>query len=163
MADTTKTKKILLFNKETGAFLGSFGSEGFKLEGIDSDVFLYKEIEMLETEFWYGDYSTGKIYDNREKQVVTQMTLRDNAIKKIYSKYFYISQIKIIIEQLKTLIDDTNQTQDFKDMVSFIDGVRAEYHLQKEAYSSNPEMYIWIPDDLAHELIDKRYNNFSNL
>lgn len=157
MADTTKVKKILLFNKETGVFFGTFDSEGFNLDGVDNELFLTREVEMSETEFWYGDYTTGKVYDNTQTRVVTQTTLRDNAIKKIYSKYFYIDQIKIITEQLKTLIDESNQTQDFKDMVSFIDGVRAEYHLQKEAFSSNPEMYIWIPDEAAQDLNDKRY------
>lgn len=158
MANTSKTKKVLLFNKETGAFFGGFDAEGFNLDGIDDNVFLYREVEMSETEFWYGDYETGAIYDNTETQIVTQMTLRDNAIKKIYSKYFYIDQIKIITDQLKVFIGEENQTQAFKDMVSFIDEVRAEYHLQKEAYSSNPEMYIWIPDEEAEKQANDRYN-----
>jgi hypothetical protein len=157
MANTSKTKKVLLFNKETGTFFGGFDADGFNLNGIDDGIFLYKEVEMSETEFWYGDYETGKIYNSTETQIVTQMTLRDNAIKKIFSKYFYIDQIKIITDQLKGFIGEDNQTQAFKDMTTFIDEVRAEYHLQKEAYSSNPEMYIWVPDEQVEQEVNSRY------
>jgi hypothetical protein len=157
MTNTLKIKKIILFNKETGGFFGVFDSEGFDTNGLDDSLFLFKEVEMSETEFWYGDYQTGKIYDSTQTQIVTQTTLRDNAIKKIYSKYFYIDQIKIITDQLKVVIGSDNQTQDFKDMVEFIDAARAEYHLQKEAYSSNPEMYIYIPDEEAEQQANDRY------
>ncbi len=157
MANTSKTKRVLLFNKETGVFFGAFDSDGFNVAGIDTTILSYREVEMSDTEFWYGDYETGRLYDNTEIQIVTQMTLRDNAIKKIYSKYFYIDQIKILVDQLKVVIGTENQTKDFKDMVSFIDEVRAEYHLQKEAYSSNPEAYIWIPDEEVENQINSRY------
>lgn len=154
---TNKMKKVILFNAQSGVLFGSFDSEGFNLDGIDKDVFLYKEVEMGEDEYWYGDYETGRVYNNNETQVVTQQTLRDNVIKKIFSKYHYINQIKIISDMLKTAVPEENQTQAFKDMVAFIDEARAEYHLQKEAYSSNSEMYIWIPDEMAEEQVSKHY------
>jgi len=158
--ETSKMKKILLFNAQTGVFFSSFEAEGFNKDGINPDAFLYKELELKEGEFWYGDYETGRVYKEGETRVVTQTTLRDNAIKKIFSKYFFIDQIKIICDQLKTTLPEENRTQAFNDMISFIDEVRAEYHLQKEAYSSNPEMYIWIPDEEGQEIVKKRYEGF---
>lgn len=155
-----KMKKVILFNAQSGALFGSFDSEGFNLEGIDKDIFLYKEVEMGEDEYWYGDYKTGRVYSDSETQVVTQQTLRDNVIKKIFSKYHYIDQIKIISDMLKGFVPQENQTQAFRDMITFIDEARAEYHLQKEAYSSNSEMYIWIPDEEGQEIVKKRYEGF---
>lgn len=153
-------KKILLFNAKTGVFFSTFEAESFNKEGINPEIFLYKEVELQEGEFWYGDYETGRVYNEVETRVVTQGTLRDNAIKKIFSKYFYIDQIKIITDMLKFTVPADNQTQAFKDMVAFIDEARAEYHLQKEAYSSNPEMYIWIPDEEGQNISEKRYEGF---
>lgn len=150
-------KKIILFNAQSGIYFGAFDSDGFDVDGIDTEVFLYKEVEIGPDEFWYGDYETGKVYNNTQTRIVTQTTLRDNAIKKIFSKYHYINQIKIISDMLKSALPDDKQSKDFKDMVAFIDEVRAEYHLQKEAFSSNPEMYIWIPDEMAEDLFSKRY------
>lgn len=150
-------KKIILFNAETGTLFGSFDYEGFNVDGIDKEIFLYKEVEMSDSEFWYGDYETGRVCDSTDIQVVTQQSVRDRAIEKIFSKYFFIDQIKIITDQLKTFIGEERQTQDFKDMVSFIDEARAEYQLQKEAYSSNPEAYIWISDEQAGEHHENRY------
>ena len=154
---TNKMKKVILFNAQSGALFGSFDSDGFNLEGVDKNLFLYKEVEMSESEFWYGDYETGRVYNNNETQVVTQQTLRDNVIKKIFSKYHYINQIKIISDMLKGFVPQENQTQVFRDMITFIDEARAEYHLQKEAYSSNSEMYIWIPDEVAEDHVSRRY------
>jgi len=152
-----KMKKIILFNAKSGELLGSFESENFDVNGIDKTVISYKEVEMSETEFWQGNYTTGKIYNSSEIKIVTQQTLRDNAIEKIYSKYFYIDQIKIIVEQLKSSVARENQTENFKNMTEFIDEVRKEYHLKKEAYSSNPEAFIWVSDEEAQESIKNRY------
>ena len=152
-----KMKKIILFNAKSGELLGSFESENFDVNGIDKTVISYKEVEMSETEFWQGNYTTGKIYNSSEIKIVTQQTLRDNAIEKIYSEYFYIDQIKIIVEQLKSSVARENQTENFKNMTEFIDEVRKEYHLKKEAYSSNPEAFIWVSDEEAQESIKNRY------
>jgi molybdopterin synthase catalytic subunit len=149
-------KKIILFNAQTGTLFASLDSQDFNVDGIDTDLFLYREVEMSEGDFWYGDYETGKLCNENEIQIVTQQTLRDNAIKKIFSKYFYIDQLKIINDQLKATISEENQTTAFKDMVTFIDEVRDEYHLKKEAYISNPEMYVWISDEAAQEFSDNR-------
>lgn len=150
-------KKVILFNAKSGELLGSFDSENFDVNGIDKSVISYKEVDLSETEFWQGNYTTGKIYSNLEKKIVTQQTLRDSTIEKIYSKYFYIDQIKIIIEQLKSLVSGENQTENFKNMVDFIDEARKEYHLAKEAYSSNTEAFIWVSDEEAEESMKNRY------
>lgn len=149
-------KKIILFNAQTGTLFASLDFQDFNVDGIDTDLFLYREVEMSEGDFWYGDYETGKLCNENEIQIVTQQTLRDNAIKKIFSKYFFIDQLKIINDQLKVTISEENQTTAFKDMVTFIDEVRDEYHLKKEAYTSNPEMYVWISDEAAQEFSDNR-------
>lgn len=149
-------KKIILFNAQTGTLFATVEPEGFNVDGLDKDVFLYKEVELSEGDYWYGDYETGKILNDSEVHVIAQHVLRDTAIKKIFSKYFYIDQLKIINDQLKTTILEENQTQAFKDMVAFIDKVRNEYHLKKEAYASNPEMYIWITDEMSKEFFDSR-------
>jgi len=149
-------KKIILFNAQTGTLFASLDAQAFNTDGIDTNLFLYKEVEMSEGDFWYGDYETGKIYNENETQVITQQSLRDNTIKKIFSRYFYIDQLKIINDQLKATISEENQTTAFKEMVAFIDEARNEYHLKKEAFSSNPEMYIWIDDEAAQEFSNNR-------
>ena len=149
-------KKIILFNKETGTFFASFESEGFDVEGIDPNFFVYKEVELNDGEFWYGNYETGKVYDNKETVVVPQSNLRDEAIKKIFSKYHTIRQTQIIIDQLKAFIPAENQTEDFVNMYTYIDEIRAEYHLKKEAFSSNPEAYIWVSDEETENNISSR-------
>ena len=153
-------KKIILFNAQSGAVFGTFDAAGFSLDGINKNVVLYREVEMADDEYWYGDYENGGIRSGKETQVVSQRTLRDNAIRKIFSKYFYLDQIKIINDQLKSTIPAENQTQAFKDMIAFIDEARAEYHLQKEAYSSNPEMYIWVSDEMEQEQFQKSLGGF---
>lgn len=149
-------KKIILFNAQTKTLFASLNAQDFDTDGIDTSIFLYKEVEMSEGDYWYGDYETGKICNESEIQIVTQQTLRDNVIKKIFSKYFFIDQLKIINDQLKVIISEENQTTAFKDMVAFIDEARNEYHLKKEAYSSNPEMYVWIDDEEAQKFSDSR-------
>jgi hypothetical protein len=149
-------KKIILFNAQTGTLFASLDSQDFNVDGIDTGLFLYKEVEMSEGDFWYGDYETGRICNENETQIVTQQSLRDSTIEKIFSRYFYIDQLKIINDQLKAVISEENQTTAFKDMVAFIDEARNEYRLKKEAFSSNPEMYIWIDDDAAREFSDNR-------
>lgn len=150
-------KKIILFNAETGTLFGDFDSKGFNLKGIDKKIFKYKEVELSDSEFWYGDYETGKVCNSADFQVVTQQSVRDGTIEKIFSKYFFIDQIKIIIDQLKVSVKEEGQTEEFKEMVAFIDEARNEYHLKKEAYSSNPEVYIWISDEQAGKQVENRY------
>ena len=150
-------KKIILFNKETGTFFGNFDTEGFNVSGIDENLFLYKEIELGDDEFWYGDYETGAIYNSKEITIVSQTQIRDNAIKEIFSKYSLIRQSQIVIDQLKALIAEEDKTADFKEMAEFIDGVRAEYHLKKETFSSDPEAYIWVSDEEQLQNIATRY------
>lgn len=153
-------KKFLLFNKESGSFISLVEPEGFNPEAIDSNLLLVKEVEMGENDFWYGDYETGRVYKGTDTVVISQQEVRDSAIRKIFSKYFFIDQIKIITDQLKTMVDSENQTQEFKDMVEFIDQVRSEYHAKKEIYSSNPEMYIWVTDEESRQQQEGRYKGF---
>lgn len=150
-------KKTILFNKENGSFIATFESGDFKTEGINNDVFLVKEVELADHEFWYGDYETGKVYDSQEIQMVTQRSVRDNTINKIYAQYPPLIQDKVLVDQLKAFIPEENQTQEFKDMVAFIDAARQEYHDKKEAFSTNPEVYLWVSDEDAASQVESRY------
>lgn len=150
-------KKILLFNKEGGSLFATFESEGFDVSGIDPELFSYREVEMEDSEFWYGDYETGRVYDNTQIQIVTQQAVRDRTIEKIFEKYFFIDQIKILTDMLKGFVPESDQTQDFRDMVAYIDEARAEYHAKKEAFSSNPDVYIWVSDEDQQEQVNSRY------
>lgn len=151
-------KKTILFNKETGTHFATFESGDFSNDGVDGDLFLIKEVELADDEFWYGDYETGQVYNSKEIQIVSQRAVRDATINKIFSQYSSISQTKVILDQLKEFIPEENQTQEFKDMVAFIDEARAEYKLKKEAFSSNPEVYIWVSDEDAAEQVSNRYS-----
>ena len=140
-------KTIILFNKETGAFFGSFESEGFNVNAIDENYFLYKEVEMGEDDFWHGDYESGGVYDSKEIVIVTQTQVRDETIGSILKKYPQFRQNQIIIDQLKALIPEADRTEEFAAMATFIDEARAEYQAKKEAFSSNSEAYIWVSDE----------------
>lgn len=140
-------KTIILFNKETGAFFGSFESEGFNVNAVDENYFLYKEVEMGEDDFWYGDYESGAVYDGKEVAIISQTQVRDETIGKIFSEYHQLRQNQIIIDQLKALVPEADRTEEFAAMATFIDEARAEYQTKKETFSSTPEAYIWISDE----------------
>lgn len=153
-------KKILLFNKASGELFGTFDLDGFKPDGFDDSLFVTKEIEMGDGEFWYGNFTAGRLYDQSQITLVSQQQLRDDTINKIFSKYFFIDQIKIITEQLKASVNEENQIKDFKEMVGFIEECKKEYHLKKEAFSSNPEVFLWVSDEEASKQVENRYQNF---
>jgi len=150
-------KKTILFNKETGVFFGSFDSEGFDASAIDPNYFLYKEVELGEDNFWYGDYETGAVYDSKSIAIISQTQIRDETITKIFNEYPPIRQTQIVIDQLKALVSEENQTEEFVAMTSFIDEARAEYQAKKETFSSNPEAYIWVSDEEVAENSTKHY------
>jgi hypothetical protein len=141
-----KKDLVLIFNAKTGVFIGTVENASNFDPLTLSDKVKYKEISLAEDEYWFGDFDNGRVYKVTEKAFITQMSLRDKAISTIIQKYNIFSQLSIIRNQLKQ-ISGENLTEKFSEMETFISETLNLYQLEKEAYASNPDAYIWDSDE----------------
>jgi hypothetical protein len=139
------TKKIrkLLFLKSTGVLIGEITADT-DTSILDLTQFLVKEVEIAEDneEYWYGDYATGEVRSRNDKCVITESVVKYSTNTKIISKYPIHNQIDIIIDMLNS--SNLEKTPEFLELKTYLD---AEIQMHKDkiqAYSGNPEAYVWI-------------------
>lgn len=150
-----KKNYVLLFNAQTGAFIGEVeDNELFDSSSLGENI-KYKKISLKDGEFWYGDYDDGAIYNNTEKRIVCQVALRDKTLNTILQKYEIFDQLNIIRKQLEK-ISGKNCTNEFKEMNDFIKETIEVYKAEKEAYSSDDGVFIWESDEHFAEGYEKR-------
>ena len=135
-------KKILFFNKASGDYAGIIESEEL-LKGLNTNLFLIKEINMKPTEYWFGDYETGKVYDKNIIPMVFEEDLYQKTYDDIIQHYPLYKQISIIIETLeKNKI--IAKSAEFTEMVKFINSQKTRLKHKIKHMSSDPKAFNFI-------------------
>lgn len=142
-----KEERTLLFLKSTGAMIGEITHDTdvsvLDLTQFNTRVILIDE----DTEFWQGDYASGKITSKLDRPIVSEAVLKYNTNVQILSEYPIHSQLSIIVDMLAAT--DLPKTSEFVALHAFLAEVRAEYKEKVRIYSSTPDTYIWrsVADD----------------
>lgn len=145
------TAKVqLIFNKITGAYLGSMLFIGTDqqtelLSGKQHEAMSTLLVDMdVETEIWEGDITTGKIIPISEKQPeVTEYMLDAGAKNKIFRKYKYYHQVNIMADMIELLMAKLSFTPDeqaeFDAMRTYIAKIKANNERYKTAYQASTD------------------------
>lgn len=95
--DEPKVKEYIIFSKQTGNIYGKLSDESL-LENIDREKFDIKEIEFGPNDYYLGNYSDGKLYNNIEKPLVYESKLKEDLYNDILKEWPLYKQINAIIE-----------------------------------------------------------------
>jgi len=159
-----KQKVKVMFNKITGALLGIISHGTGEREIVEPDAdspIIFKEVEMdRETETWQGTMADGGIVPLSErKSVITEFMVNSGAKSKIQRKYPQHLQVNMLIKMVSLLLDKSDlpeeEVQEFRDMVTYIEHIRANNRRYKEAYAKNPNYEYLSANDLVEKLNDE--------
>jgi len=150
-----KQIRELLFLKSTGVLIGEI-TEDVDTSVMDLSQFLTKKVEIDEEngEYWYGDFNNGMIKSRFDKPVITESQVKYFTNVKALEQYPIHRQLNVIIDMLDK--SGLPQTDDFVRMKEFLQAVRDEHNEKISVYSSNPNIYTWIPVSEENELALKK-------
>ncbi len=139
-----KEIRKLLFLKSTGAVIGEI-TDDTDASVLDLTKFMIKPVEMdSDTEYWFGDFSSGKVMSKIEKPMITEAMVKYTSNVKALSEYPIHKQLNILIDMLdKSSIE---KTVEFQKMKEFLDTIRQEHNEKVSFYANNPETYTWLSE-----------------
>jgi DNA-binding protein H-NS len=146
MEKNEKVEMCAIFNKLTGAFLGTVS--GASENQLKDEHFLYKTIQLNPiTETWDGDYATGKVISNSiAKPIIVEDFVDEKAGEDIVTDFQYHKQINTmatVMEQLLAGEITEKAKQDFFEVRNGIADILAKSKTQKQYYKeSNDHEYI---------------------
>lgn len=150
-----KETRKLLFLKSTGVLIGEITADTDE-SVMDFSKFYIKEvgIDSTKQEYWSGDYATGQVLSKLDKPIITESVLNYSTNLKVLETYSVHKQLNILIDMLDK--NASEKTPEFVAMRDFLKAARQE-HLQKiQAYSSNPEAYIWVSKEQEEAMLSKK-------
>ena len=98
-------KKTFLFNAKNGVMVANL-TDSLKqtpniMKSLDLTKFKVKEVEFDNTtHYWEGDYDTGSIKPNHNKQVIHEREIKYAANLRVIEKFPLHQQVNTIIEML---------------------------------------------------------------
>lgn len=139
---TTQVRK-LLFLKSTGVLIGEI-TEDTDVSVMDLSQFQVKEVtfNMANEEYWYGDYTTGKVRSRNDKAVVIESVVKYSTNTKIISKYPIHNQIDIIIDMLAK--SNLEKTPEFLELKTYLDAEIQKHKDKIQAFASNSDAYVFL-------------------
>jgi hypothetical protein len=150
-----KETRKLLFLKSTGVLIGEITADTDE-SVMDFSKFYIKEvgIDSTKQEYWSGDYATGQVLSKLDKPIITESVLNYSTNLKVLETYSIHKQLNILVDMLDK--NASEKTPEFVAMRDFLKAARQE-HLQKiQAYSSNPEAYIWVSKEQEEAMLSKK-------
>jgi hypothetical protein len=150
-----KETRKLLFLKSTGVLIGEITADTDE-SVMDFSKFYIKEvgIDSTKQEYWSGDYATGQVLSKLDKPIITESVLNYSTNLKVLEVYSIHKQLNILVDMLDK--NASEKTPEFVAMRDFLKTARQE-HLQKiQAYSSNPEAYIWVSKEQEEAMLSKK-------
>lgn len=148
-----KMKKQLLFSKSTGVMIGEI-DESTDTSSLNLHGFDIKNVEIDETEYWHGDFATGKILSRVEKPVILESMIRYSSNVKALTEWPIHKQLNVLIDMLdKSAMEKTTE---FVEMKAFLDKIRQEHKEKVEIYSKNSEAYTWVSQEEESLQISKK-------
>jgi hypothetical protein len=150
-----KETRKLLFLKSTGVLIGEITADTDE-SVMDFSKFYIKEvgIDSTKQEYWSGDYATGQVLSKLDKPIITESVLNYSTNLKVLETYSIHKQLNILVDMIDK--NASEKTPEFVAMRDFLKAARQE-HLQKiQAYSSNPEAYIWVSKEQEEAMLSKK-------
>ena len=147
--------KILLFNKASGAYVSMLVTTD--TSGLDSTYYKWKVMKFdANTHTWDGDYDNGKIIAKSDlPTIIDEESVDDQAGAVIKESYPWFSQLNILTNVLKKVVDDNNvsgeEVERFNEMVSFIEARRDTNRRYKDAYIADDSFVFKTRRDLWNE------------
>ena len=101
-------KTILIFNKLSGAYIGSthgaFDGKEVDTAQLNTTYMKYKVVDFNpDTEEWQGDFDNGKIVPIESQPEICESQLDVQAQNKIFSRYRYYHQINVLAQAIEAL------------------------------------------------------------
>lgn len=148
-----KRVEVLLFNKKTGVLIGRI-DPSIDVSTLDSEKFITKVVELDVGEYYWGDYTTGKIVNSDDKPYISEKDIRFYTSADILEQYPLYKQLNIIVDMLEK--SDLEKTPEFKKMLEDIKPFRERANLQLQAYQST-NAFSFYSNTQDNELVKKRY------
>lgn len=139
-------KRILVFNKESGAFVSTIITDSVAL--LNSTHYKWKIKYFDDTIYeWSGDYDTGELVKIEDQPTVISEAMVDTQIGAIVTEsYPWFSQCNIMMQLLKKLVEesaiDGDEVDEFNKMYDFIEGRREQNRKYKTAYAEDPSFTL---------------------
>jgi hypothetical protein len=157
-------KVCLLFNAQTKVRIGEIDlNEYDHIPSFNPEAILTKIVELKDTEYWEGNFDTGKVYDATNIPTVTQEELQIGTHREILSEYPLYDQVNIISDQLALILTEENKIEEFVNMRTFIEEVREKYRAKKEYYINHPDTYHWVSNEEVLEDAKKAFTNLTDV
>ena len=141
-----KKNRKLLFLKSTNALIGEI-TDTTPVDVYDLTKFNTLDVEIDETagEYFYGTYDNWEIRNRELNPVVTESMVKYLTNVKILTVYPIHKQLNILITVLKNN-QSIIKTDEFNEMVEFLDANRQEHQDKISSYSST-EMFHWVSEE----------------
>jgi hypothetical protein len=152
---SANTNKVLLFNKVSGAYISMIVSND--TSGLDDTYYKWKIMQFdASTHEWYGDYDNGKLIAKDDlPTAIYEENVDDQAGAVIKESYPWFSQINILTNLLKKVIEDNNisgeEVEKFNQMNSFIEARRDANRRYKDAYIAEDSFEFKTRRDVWNE------------
>jgi hypothetical protein len=155
--ESIKEKRYIIFNKHNGII---FSQENDKAaaRAYNPDHFLVREIELSPTEYFFGNYETGQVYNIEEKPLVREDELEEKYYDSILSKYSPVKQLIAIFDVLAKN-ENLEKTADFEEIYKFIKKQRCIYKEQLKVVSEDKESFNFISIEEIVDIAEKRFEN----
>ncbi len=154
MEPIKRETKYIIFNKHNGVLFSHEDNEEVAY-GYNSDHFVVKEVELLPTEYYFGDYETGQVYSIEEKPLVREDEMEEKFYENILFKYSAIKQIIILIDVLSKN-KNINTTPEFDELVEFIKKQKHKYKEQLDVLNTDKDSFNFISIKEIAEIGQKR-------
>ena len=137
-----------MFNASNGNLVGAIPS-GMDTFGLDPDQIKIKVVEYdPETQVYYGNYETGSVKNISDLDTAPDAAVIDEEMLNLDVKND-IQHVYPLHRQLNIMIDMLNKssvpnTEEFTEMLNFINDQIARNTARKEAFKSNPGSYKFV-------------------
>ena len=144
-----------IFNKKSKEFIGfspnqaiTTGNVLFKEIGDTIDVGLYR---------WEGNYDNGQIVaKSSTRYIIDEYKVEQKFFNKITRKYPVIAQLKVIIDQLDEVIDDSDKTSEFVKLKGYLETLQKNHEKRIDHFKNSADHEYYSKDDIDEKL-DKAF------
>jgi hypothetical protein len=149
-----KQTKYAIFNKKNGIIFDTVEDKSVA-EKYNKEHFVIKEIELGPSEYYFGDYETGKVYDADDIPFIREDEMEEKFFEGIQQKYSIIKQIMIIIDVIKQN-NDIVKTDAFNELYEFLRTQKIRYDAQLEVIKNDKESFNFISIEDIKNILIKR-------
>jgi hypothetical protein len=150
----TKEKRYAIFNKKNGVLFDIVDDPNIA-KGFNTEFFVYKELDLSPTEYYFGDYYDGRVYSVEEKPFIREDEFEERFFEKIQNEYSLIKQIMILVDVLKHN-ESVVKTDAFNALYNFLRLERIKYDSQLDVIKNDKDSFNFISKEEIAEIMSKR-------